>query len=229
MTDQDELKKLKKKISAAAYFKKRYAEDPEFRSKTVARSNAWIRANRELINERARERFKTDPEFRESQRANAWAVQWRRRGFDSAVEIYDRMLVEQNGLCATCKLPSDRRLCLDHCEVTKMLRSLLCHNCNLALGLLRHHSGVMRECAAYVDRWRAIHEAGGGIGPSLLPPERPRRAKSPSRRGPPPPAARRAVTAQQTQPFAPSGDAAAVRRSGSRAIRRRKGWTSPLV
>jgi hypothetical protein len=50
------------------------------------------------------------------------------------------MLAEQNGGCAICggKPDGTRRtkLCVDHCHDTGTVRSLLCHNCNCALGLL---------------------------------------------------------------------------------------------
>ena len=61
---------------------------------------------------------------------------------------------EQNGVCAVCKLPSRRALCVDHCHATRQVRGLLCDKCNTALGLFGDDSKRMRAAAAYVDRAR---------------------------------------------------------------------------
>jgi hypothetical protein len=56
---------------------------------------------------------------------------------------YDSILLSQNNVCAICKstiLNFDsgtgvlRRMCVDHCHVTKKVRGILCFNCNVGLG-----------------------------------------------------------------------------------------------
>ena len=46
------------------------------------------------------------------------------------------MLHAQGGVCAICNRLSKngKRLVVDHCHRTKVVRGLLCHNCNLTLG-----------------------------------------------------------------------------------------------
>jgi Recombination endonuclease VII len=72
----------------------------------------------------------------------------------SAAEEHRRLLDAQNGVCAVCKLPSRRTLCVDHCHATRQVRGLLCDKCNTALGLLGDDSDRMRAAGAYVDRAR---------------------------------------------------------------------------
>ena len=68
----------------------------------------------------------------------------------SAASEHRRLLEEQNGVCAVCKLPSRRTLCVDHCHATRQVRGLLCDKCNTALGLFGDDSKRMRAAAAYV-------------------------------------------------------------------------------
>jgi Recombination endonuclease VII len=78
----------------------------------------------------------------------------------SAAEEHRRLLDAQNGVCAVCKLPSRRTLCVDHCHATRQVRGLLCDKCNTALGLLGDDSKRMRAAAAYVDRARGFNARG---------------------------------------------------------------------
>jgi Recombination endonuclease VII len=230
MTDQQERKKKKD----AEYQRRRYAEDPEYRAKKIAISNAWSRDHAETINQRRRERLRTDPEYRNSLRLSDWKRKWRKLGYDSSiVELYDRMFAAQNGRCAICKQTSDRRLCLDHCRVTKHLRSLLCHDCNMALGLFRDNSTSLREAAAYVDEWRAIHRTLGPFRPAPSTRKRPRRA-NPARGGAgSAPPRKRALKAREKQPSTPrlTPDVPSRRACAdvSPPRRRRCAWTSPLL
>ena len=71
---------------------------------------------------------------------------------------YNNMLTKQNGLCALCKTEGFTmakhhkvKLVVDHCHKTGVVRGLLCHNCNRALGLLQDNPEVIRRCADWVE------------------------------------------------------------------------------
>ena len=135
--------------------RKRYAEDPEYRARKLAINRAWDLRNRQ----------------------HRWKL-----GLESITQRYERMLREQNGVCALCKRKPKRRLCMDHCHAMEMLRALLCHRCNLLLGGFDDNPKLLREAAAYLDVWRAIHEAeakAGRMSPPACPPRR-SKSKSPS-------------------------------------------------
>jgi len=56
---------------------------------------------------------------------------------------YERMVKEQNGLCAICKNPprgKTKRLSVDHDHETGKVRGLLCVPCNRALGYLENNN-----------------------------------------------------------------------------------------
>jgi len=63
---------------------------------------------------------------------------------DFSEEKYNKMLTEQNGLCAICNKPEIRKrkngemhkLSVDHDHETGIVRGLLCNKCNHGIGLL---------------------------------------------------------------------------------------------
>ena len=62
------------------------------------------------------------------------------------------LLDAQNGVCAVCKLPSRRALCVDHCHATRQVRGLLCDKCNTALGLFGDDVRRMLAAVVYLNR-----------------------------------------------------------------------------
>jgi hypothetical protein len=43
------------------------------------------------------------------------------------------------------------QLCIDHCHTTGVVRGLLCHNCNRALGLFKDNVTVMKSAINYLE------------------------------------------------------------------------------
>jgi hypothetical protein len=212
--------------------RKRYAEDPEYRAKLIAKNTAWRQKNpgREAIRER--EKMNSEPGYRERRQLARWQADWKRMGFPSIMETYEQKLAEQKGLCAICKQKSNRRFCVDHCDVTKKLRSLLCHQCNCGLGFFCHDSSWLGEAGAYIERWRAIHKAEDQVSSAS---RRMRLQQDPARHWP------------SASPRAKGAREARVARVGARVWRSqasdnptvshtsqhrpelRLGWTSPLL
>lgn len=60
------------------------------------------------------------------------------------------MYSSQEGKCLLCGRPGGV-LCVDHCHSTGMVRGLLCHWCNKALGLAGDDPELLRRMAEYVS------------------------------------------------------------------------------
>jgi len=73
------------------------------------------------------------------------------REYGLSVTEYQRLLAQQNGVCAICREP-DRELCVDHDHKTGRVRSLLCNNCNSAIGFLRESPLLARAAATYLEQ-----------------------------------------------------------------------------
>jgi hypothetical protein len=68
-------------------------------------------------------------------------------------EMYEGLSREQSGRCAICRQsPIRRHLAVDHCHDTGVIRGLLCHRCNTAIGLLRNDAAKCRHAAEYLEK-----------------------------------------------------------------------------
>ena len=76
---------------------------------------------------------------------------YRFRKYGLSVVEYNRLLAQQNGVCAICREP-DRELCVDHDHRTGRVRALLCNGCNSAIGFLRESPLLARAAATYLEQ-----------------------------------------------------------------------------
>lgn len=121
---------------AAAKYRERYANDPEFRAKRK---------------QYQREYYAKHP-HRKTQTQERMQSYHRNYKYGMTVEIYERMSAEQNHVCAICGgLPTrTKNLHVDHCHETGVVRGLLCDSCNLGLGKFRDDPVMLDKAAAYL-------------------------------------------------------------------------------
>ena len=75
-------------------------------------------------------------------------------------DAYNRLVLEQNGLCAICGCEETRKaasgeprlLSVDHNHTTHAVRGLLCAECNAGLGSFRDSPARLRAAALYLER-----------------------------------------------------------------------------
>ncbi len=76
------------------------------------------------------------------------------RRYGMTPEVYDAMLERQGGGCKICgtKTPSKgKSFHVDHCHRTGRVRGILCHHCNVAIGLLREDVDIVRKVLEYLE------------------------------------------------------------------------------
>jgi hypothetical protein len=77
-------------------------------------------------------------------------------------KYYDILLEKQKYKCAICKIyrhiTDGKKLAIDHCHDTGVVRGLLCHMCNNALGLLRDDTEIINNAIKYLDESRKASE-----------------------------------------------------------------------
>lgn len=130
------------------------------------RSSAWNKANPEERRDIYRKYRKANAVKLASQK-KAWKAanrdkhrasnrKWKLKKFAS-IEIFDKLFSEQGGRCAICRTDKgsstgkdNRRLAVDHCHKTKVVRGLLCGNCNRMLGLVKDDPETLRRAIAYL-------------------------------------------------------------------------------
>jgi CRISPR/Cas system-associated protein Cas10 (large subunit of type III CRISPR-Cas system) len=77
-----------------------------------------------------------------------------------SLEHYDQLFEKQGGLCAICENPERRvsrsgevkPLVVDHDHETGRVRGLLCHDCNIALGLIEDNPEIAKAMVRYLKR-----------------------------------------------------------------------------
>lgn len=87
------------------------------------------------------------------------------RKFGISDDRYNRILEEQNGVCAICKRPEKstrngviRCLSVDHNHTTNEVRGLLCSNCNTSIGKMMEDKALLQSAIAYLDKWEVIED-----------------------------------------------------------------------
>jgi len=70
------------------------------------------------------------------------------------LELYNQILESQEGKCRICKTDSSllvKRLAVDHCHQSNLIRGLLCQNCNTAVGLLKDSTDILNSAIKYLE------------------------------------------------------------------------------
>jgi hypothetical protein len=85
-----------------------------------------------------------------------------RRRYGLTLSEYES-LIKSRSTCELCGRKPDGRgkngkwLNLDHCHTDKKVRGLLCRECNVGLGMLRHDPKLLRKAAKYIETHRRTH------------------------------------------------------------------------
>jgi hypothetical protein len=77
--------------------------------------------------------------------------------YNITLDDYNELFEIQNGECAVCgKHQSElkRRLYVDHCHKTGIIRGLLCHRCNSSIGLLFEDLEIIKGIFEYVKKFK---------------------------------------------------------------------------
>lgn len=83
---------------------------------------------------------------------------WLKHKYNLDIDEYDRKIDEQGGICPICKRspeshPKSTRykfFPVDHCHRTGKIRGIICHDCNLAIGLLQEDVDRIGRIVSYL-------------------------------------------------------------------------------
>lgn len=78
-------------------------------------------------------------------------------------ETFVSMVLDSEGRCATCGRP-EKRMHLDHCHATGVVRGLICGDCNHVLGRVRDDPLVLRALADYLELHNVADRLAGPRG-----------------------------------------------------------------
>jgi hypothetical protein len=135
--------------------RQRYADDPAYRRKCLAGSNAYKALHRDERNAKLRDRYANDDEFRATAQASNRKSRLKvslQRDHGMSLQDYAKMLAGQHGKCRICHAAFSRTPCRDHDHDSGELRGLLCRRCNLGLGHFDDNPLWLRRAADYLER-----------------------------------------------------------------------------
>lgn len=144
---------LKNREAILALRRVKYSENPKkHMGKAVTpeqivrrnqRSKAWRLANQERYSANKKARYQKTKH-----------LAWRRNllnKYGITVEAYEAMLLVQENRCAICRnVQTRRRLNVDHCHQTGVVRGLLCDKCNKAIGLFGDSMELINRVIEYL-------------------------------------------------------------------------------
>lgn len=127
-------------------------------ARLMARGNFRSISDGLTANQRFRKRHGTESDrkgveqWRKDNPSQSLDNQLRKYGIDSF--DFNAMLIEQGGVCKICGKPETgkrKRLSVDHCHKTGVIRGLLCNTCNLAIGWFNHDPELIRAALRYLE------------------------------------------------------------------------------
>src|ERR1035437_4914649 len=120
-----------------AKYKRKRRLDPAHRAKINAQNSISRKARRKANPEKARAADKVSY-YKNPQ---GWRKRSLKRYPNFTVGLWDAMFEGQRRCCAACETPEPGnkigRWNTDHNHVTGKVRGILCHSCNLALGMVK--------------------------------------------------------------------------------------------
>lgn len=106
----------------------------------------WREANKENIQEYNSRWKQANPDYSIDKHL--------KQQYGISIKEYCEMLEKQNFRCAICNTHESEalrsKLFVDHCHSTGKIRSLLCHNCNTALGHTKEDINRLEAMIAYI-------------------------------------------------------------------------------
>lgn len=99
-------------------------------------------------------RISQDPErFYSARKRQGRSQKLKKYGLDE--EVYLEILKRQGGVCAICGVDNPQRkghdvFIVDHCHITGKVRGLLCHKCNVSVGMMNDDPDVLESGARYL-------------------------------------------------------------------------------
>ena len=132
--------------------------------KSLAAVRKWQAANPEKMKEYAKKFKEAHPDYYKRCKYKLSTKNWymknravidarmRKIKYGITESEYQGMILSQLGLCAICRDPFTRRIHVDHCHKSKLVRGLLCHNCNLGIGNFKDSIDRLVSAISYLSK-----------------------------------------------------------------------------
>jgi len=118
--------------------------------KFAVKRKKWREDNKEKLRLWKIRHYELHPEIKKKARFNATIA---KLGIKLLQEEHDAMVKKQKNRCAICgKKEAKRAISIDHNHKTKKVRGLLCHQCNIGLGMFRDSPSLLKKAIKYLNQ-----------------------------------------------------------------------------
>ncbi len=108
----------------------------------------YYRRNKSAMRAKSEEWKRNNPE-----QYKAIILRWKlRKRYNLSLEQHQQLRKSQHNMCAICSLRFSKTPHVDHCSITGTVRGLLCTNCNLGIGSLKHSTTILLNAITYLQR-----------------------------------------------------------------------------
>lgn len=125
-----------------------YQENTEHRKDTCKKS--YLKHKDEILE-------KSKRRYTEQGGKELYYIYHLKRQFNLTFKEYNDLAATQNHCCAICginKKDLDKRLAVDHCHKTGLIRGLLCCNCNRFIGLIGDKVETAKNVVKYLSKYQ---------------------------------------------------------------------------
>ena len=125
-------------------------ENTDYRLRQQYNSKRWL-SDRPHYARIYRKQYQHKPQYQTLRTQHT--LHYRLRKLGITIDVYQLLLKYQNNQCSICTkrlIGKDRHL--DHCHTTNKVRGLLCHTCNLALGLMKDNQQWLQNAIQYLQK-----------------------------------------------------------------------------
>ena len=121
--------------------------DTDKREERLAYNREYNKANRDRLNAYRREHY--------AKNKHLYRNQMYKMRYGITIDDYNRMLEEQNNVCAICKKNTKKKeLAVDHNHTTGEVRGLLCSQCNVMIGQIETEDYIIYNAMKYLrGKW----------------------------------------------------------------------------
>ncbi len=124
------------------YDKTRYENNKE---NNIERAKKWYQENKERVLANKKIQYKENPNSYEEDRKKGL-----KRKYNITPEFVEELRIKQENRCAICANEFTGTPYIDHCHKTEIVRGLLCHSCNVSIGLLKENSETLSNAIKYL-------------------------------------------------------------------------------
>ncbi len=148
-------KKTQKELEYLKRWREKRNSDPELVKKARDYHREYMLKWRNIPKNRAKSRKASLATYYKNREVQCERSHWRnvKRKYGITKEQYEQLLSLQNGRCAICgkeKQTSGKRLGIDHCHNSALVRGILCESCNALLGSIEAREDWMSKAQNYL-------------------------------------------------------------------------------